>query len=280
MIYAAQSNSYETVKYLIEHGADVHFTNADNQSVLWYALEENNSRLVEILLSYGMDINLLDSWKEGYLHSIASIIVEDKEQQLSIYKRLIGKGIQFSMTDLGNSPLHDACGSGNESLVKEILKTVSRTKLRTALNTENPRMGTPLYIAAFCGSFEIVQMLLDTGADFEAGWKGETPWEVAKQRGHRLVARLIKQYINMEIIKRLDPGGCLLMFPSSRSGSRKKAKLAAIKSEQCSYHYEYLGNVKGEWKELWLEREDESESDSDDDVSEHETSSDSGSVSD
>ena len=60
---------------------------------------------------------------------------------------LLESGIEFTIGFFWNSPLHWACDSGNDILVRQFLEMVSKE----TLDVESTTHGTPLYRTAFSG---------------------------------------------------------------------------------------------------------------------------------
>ena len=80
----------------------------------------------------------------------------------------------------GLSPLMYAAGEGHVSIVKALLSK----KADTGLSLHGGPFGgyTALHFAALTGRIEIVQLLLDAGADPEArNQAGKTPWQTAQK---------------------------------------------------------------------------------------------------
>ncbi|MDH3311296.1 MAG: ankyrin repeat domain-containing protein, partial [Gammaproteobacteria bacterium] len=65
------------------------------------------------------------------------------------------------------------------------------------LNAQDDRGETALHFAAAKGSFEIVKLLLDHGADARAtDGSGRTPATVAAAEGHAALAEFLKRLIH------------------------------------------------------------------------------------
>lgn len=61
LAFAAINNRTDVVKYLLDHKANVNAKDADNQTPLMGAADYNHKEMVELLLSRGADINIVDT---------------------------------------------------------------------------------------------------------------------------------------------------------------------------------------------------------------------------
>lgn len=83
--------------------------------------------------------------------------------------------------NLNNTPLHYSAGHGHESCTKALLYSAeSSTSLKLDISIANYRGDTPLHWAAKHGFLDIVNLLLDHGAQLGLrNHSGETPMDVA-----------------------------------------------------------------------------------------------------
>jgi Ankyrin repeats (3 copies)/F-box domain/Ankyrin repeat len=89
----------------------------------------------------------------------------------------------------GYTSLHHACNRGHVAVVSAILKG-----FLVLLNSMNDSGETPLHLAVYAGNMNIVEQLLDYGADIDArNTDGETPLIYAARKSMPALVRLLLQ---------------------------------------------------------------------------------------
>ena len=191
-MFAAYHGHTETVRYLMDasHTA-LNLTNQKGEaqwSALFYAIHQNHADVVQVLIDAGADIEAKDERGCSPLHEACG------SGELEIVKVLVKAGSGVSVTDnKGNACLNLAAQNGHTETVRYLLclpevdvnQSVNNSGL-TSLNhavsqkhsdvvqvlidagadVEANNMGlTPLHRACKCGALEIVQMLVEAGAD-------------------------------------------------------------------------------------------------------------------
>lgn len=141
---ACFSEQTEVVKILLEHGADVH-----NSSPLCMMCEIGNSEIVRILLNNGADVNLCSD--EG----LNPLYFACFYNHVEIVKISLKHGADVNIA----SPLWLMCKFGNAEIVRLVLNNDAN------VNLCNFEVLCPLYLAWFSHQSEIVEMLLEYGAE-------------------------------------------------------------------------------------------------------------------
>ena len=69
------------------------------------------------------------------------------------------------------------------------------SKTSIPINQQSVDGNSALFFACLWGQYDIVNYLLERGADFTiANRQGETPLSIAKKGGHRSIVRLLQDY--------------------------------------------------------------------------------------
>lgn len=199
LIYAAgDSGSVAIFRVLLDNGMDVNTYLELSGSPLVSACHSGNVELAKFLLDHGADPN------NGY-------VLGDYE---SLVWATVGSHASLEMVDLllargtvvkGTGTLIAAAEHGNLEAVKLLLKHGGKTGDLDLEELEDygsydPRklddQGTALYSAAAQGHLEIVETLLEKGAD--PGFKdrkGRSVADIAEQKGHGEIARKLSRLV-------------------------------------------------------------------------------------
>jgi len=187
------------IKLLVEHGANVNATTEHNRSVLLVAaMSDNSAPIVRYLLDHGADPKAAD-----FIHTTAlraATLGNDTET----IRMLLDAGLDPNAADFaGITPLMMAAGwSGNLPAVKLLLakganvNAVSRPVMGLPAKNGPSKFGllTALLMAAPFGPPELIQTLLDAGANVNAkDVRGMTPLMLAVAADHqnRAVIRML-----------------------------------------------------------------------------------------
>jgi ankyrin repeat protein len=198
MVYAARSNDIESVRILLQAGADINQTTGYGWSPLLAATQNRNYKLAAFLLDRGADVNLANKggWTPLYIatdnRNIESgdyPVRRPDMDHLDYIKILLNKGANVNarvkdstetrtvftnqwLDENGATAFLRASQSGDLPLMKLLLSHGADPKIATVLNV------TALQVAAGIGwvegitfewspeaTFEAVKMLLDLGID-------------------------------------------------------------------------------------------------------------------
>ncbi|XP_014277122.1 putative ankyrin repeat protein RF_0381 [Halyomorpha halys] len=179
----ARSGHVQVVKSLIDAGAVLDMTNLFLKTSLHYAAMEGHTGVVKVLVDAGAMVNIQDC--EGWiaLHHAAQGGYND------VVTELLEAG---SMVNLKNknqdTALHWAAHGGNYEMVSTLLKYGADVAIKKDNNG-----WTPLMVASSNGSLDVVQLLVDCGAEVNARTAcGMTAFKCAKENNHRAVVDYLR----------------------------------------------------------------------------------------
>ncbi|XP_078312028.1 uncharacterized protein LOC144618900 [Crassostrea virginica] len=213
-LYMASQNGHEsTAKLLLDNGADVNLCTYDGRSPLWTACFEGHNSTAQLLLNKGADVNLPDNDGDGPLHVACQEGHESTAQLL--LKNAAGVN---SINKDGISPFYRACRNGHESTAKLLLDNGAD------VNLCNNDGRSPLWTACFEGHDSTAQLLLNKGADVNLSDNdGDGPLHVACQEGHESTAQLLLK--NAAGVNLINKDGISPLYRACRNGHESTAKL-------------------------------------------------------
>ncbi|MCL4360949.1 ankyrin repeat domain-containing protein [Candidatus Dependentiae bacterium] len=104
-------------------------------------------------------------------------------------KKLLNAGADInSLNNMGYTPLMLAVMNGNVNFVKFLLKNGANVNFNTGRNSA---LTLAIRIPSIIEK-ELVQLLVDNGADLNVKIQGETPLELAKRLGRNQIAHVIE----------------------------------------------------------------------------------------
>ena len=170
LIWAIRGGHLETVEVL--RGADAGFEDEDVGRTLNQVVANNDSVMLNFLLDIGVDSAVLNQ------ATVTAFIQAVEENAVEIAAILIGTGVNVDAPgEDGDTPLIEAARSNRVEVVRMLLEAGADP------NLQNDEGETALTLAARYGSAEIVQLLLDAGADLDAkDGRGATPLASSVQR--------------------------------------------------------------------------------------------------
>ena len=178
---AAYFNARESVKLLLDRGADIHAKNKNGNTPLHFAAYYDALETARLLLDRGADIHAKD--KNGYtpLHEAAW------KNSLETARLLLDRGADIHAKDkYDETPLHWAT-------FDDALETARLLLERGAdIHAKAYDGDTPLHKAAFDDALETARLLLERGADIHAkNENGYTPLDLAKSSGNQALIELL-----------------------------------------------------------------------------------------
>jgi ankyrin repeat protein/mono/diheme cytochrome c family protein len=180
---ASMGANHQTVKLLIEHGADPSLATANGQTPLMAAAARGNVELIGLLLDRKVDVNAQNGAGETALMFAAS------SGNTAAVKLLLDRGADAKRrSKRTETALGNAATTGVEEIVRLLLQHGAE------VNVQNIRGFSPLMLAANSDSIPagVVKLLLASGADtsYTADYD-ETALDLAAKRGDTAVTRLL-----------------------------------------------------------------------------------------
>jgi ankyrin repeat protein len=157
------------VKLLLENHAKVDARDSNSRTplhLLMKKLPPDALAIAEVMLAYGADVNAIDHWGQIPLHNIPD------QDTFSTRKK----------------PLYIAL-----PLIELLVKKGSDINKQRDGSWWAKGHFTPLHVAAYQGEREMAELLLQLGADPTVTAEGKSAYQVAIDRGHGKIAKLILQ---------------------------------------------------------------------------------------
>ena len=186
---AVSLDNVEIVEFLFSRGVKPESQNSVSETLLVTAARANSLKVARILLEKGV----LAQGKSD----VTPLHIASAQNNIDMMKLLFEFGAWVDpKDDQGLSPLFMAAESGQYEAVVLLLE--SGADLKAAARGK----WTCLHSAASSGNTQLVELFLSRGADprvraFEnqkaAGGEAKTPEELARQNGHKKLARLLRK---------------------------------------------------------------------------------------
>ncbi len=182
---AIEAGKDEIAKMLIEAGAKLEVLNNEKQTPLHLAAKTNNLEMVRTLTYLGAAVDIGD--KSGW--TPFHFAIDNKNLEMAKVLHQKGADVNRKEDIQGKTPLIIACLSGEEDLVRWLLDNDAKT------NHRDKGGYMPLHVSAMKDFKNIVDMLLNAGADINAKETtyGRTPSQLASIEGHAELASFILQ---------------------------------------------------------------------------------------
>jgi len=208
---AAKKGHGSAVDLLLSHGADVNisYRRPRDTTPLLEAVSGGYLSTTKALIEAGAEVNALYSQDEGYYKTIsrASALARTAAQsRLSNRTEAIEEQVESKSGDEGEESDEEELEDGGEFLERSVEDTalqlaarlgnieIIQILLETGANVDAPPQrygGTALQYAASRGDTEIVQLLLDAGAAVEAECGRMTALQGAAKGGHCWIVELL-----------------------------------------------------------------------------------------
>ncbi|XP_015164397.1 ankyrin-1-like isoform X1 [Solanum tuberosum] len=249
VLCAAREGHTATVQYLIEKGADP-ATPSTSGAALHNAAGNGHIELVKLLLSKGVDVDLQSDAGTPLMWA-AGLGQEDAVKVLLEHHA----NFDAQTGDDNMCPLGSAVAANSLPCVELLVKAGANVNVKTG---EATRYGetTPLLIAAHNGNAEIVNCLLQAGADPNAADEdGNKPIHVAATRGNRAaVEALLAVTPQIQSVPEWSVDGVIEFM---QSDYRRKQQESTEAGEEANYGANLrclLTRLEDEFKGLKQER--------------------------
>lgn len=178
----------EIVKKLFQMGADIHVTDTEGETPLWWAIDGANFSVADFLLDIGADLEIVNN--EGHLpiHNTA------KYGDIATLDYLISHGVPVDQrTTYGATALHIA--ATHRDMIDYLISKGAE------VNAYDDRGWTPLHYALSANivyidrKLKCAECLIHHGANINLRTKtGETAWTMARRYQTDKYITLLKKY--------------------------------------------------------------------------------------
>lgn len=189
----------EVTRILVDHGANLNAEDQAGQTALREAILRGDKDVVDFLIDQGADIDLRSAAYIGRLDKVkellangADINVRREPADPSILKALstvYPEATAAKREPQGDTPLHRAVQGAHDDVVEFLVNAGAEIEARGNDGQ------APLYEAAYLGFTEIAKTLIAHGADINTGdggdYEGETPLQIAARCGHTATVALL-----------------------------------------------------------------------------------------
>jgi len=185
---AAYYGHMETARLLIARGASLEARHKRGFTALHTAASQGHPEMVKLLLAHGADAN--DNQTEG---GDSPLNFAARYAHVDCAKLLLEAGADIHCrTHNLWQPLHNAAYHGHVETVRFLLDNGAQADSECM-------WGTPLHLAAMCGSKELILIFLERGVDVNAvDRNGRTPTGQALKEGHADIAELLREHGGVE----------------------------------------------------------------------------------
>lgn len=202
--HAARLGQMDTVRALLDHGAQINAVDNNSSTALFDALDCTYAlEMVEYLLSCGADANIQNNAKKTPLHAAA------EKSNKQIMRRLIPETKDINHADItGWTPLHIAAKYNKMDIAEELLSFGANA------NKASNNGYTPLKTAVSSGiNMDLIELLIRNGAYVGKNSPGdaETPLLIAIDKGRTEIVRLLLKYESaLDVVVHRDVSPLLL----------------------------------------------------------------------
>ena len=241
LVYALNNDKYEIADFLLEHKADINHHIIKKGTPLLLAIIKNNLELVKYIVNHSAD---LTTKCEGATPLDAAILANASDEIIIFLlengvdmnnssslktaiangknhaaKLLIDKGMSLKISD-GETPLNTAVFMNNIELVNLLIEKGAD------INEPNSNGCMPLHIAARHNCVEIAKLLINKGAKKDVVSKIGSPYAIALGSGNKNIVSMLvdpnkknNQQLNMELYLSCKTGNIGTIRQKIREGA-------------------------------------------------------------
>lgn len=175
---AAHRGDFDSVKFLLQNGANVNAKNSLGDTALSCAVQflgSSSTEIVKLLLESGADMNTRNERCE------TPLLLATKRNAEKVVALLLELRCETNVSNVCSlSPLHYAAENNNGRVTEKLLQYGVDPSVK-----EDDEGMTPLHVATNTGSVLAAEVLLEHGVDTEVRTNlGETPLVIAARRGN------------------------------------------------------------------------------------------------
>lgn len=193
---ASRSGYVAMVRLLLRSGADINIIQGRYHTALRAAIVGAHTQVVELLIEQGANIKLKGERRRYGEEPPSSLQLAVENRHTQAVRLLLAAGADAKEDDPDRQhPLLIACGTGDLGIVQMLLAagapiniTGKKERYHTVLNDN----ASPLHKAISKGHLEVVQTLVEQGADIEKVFDGsQTPLVAAARAGDLRIVRVL-----------------------------------------------------------------------------------------
>lgn len=181
LLSAARHGPADTVKLLLDNGADMNAVSLKGKSALYVASERGSVEIVTLLLDRGADVNAFSPKGESALY------IATETGRVEIVTLLLDRGADVNaLGGIDGNALNVSVYWGHLDIVKLLLDEGAN------VNAHGGEYGNALNVAAHWGHLDTVNLLLDKGANINVeGGRHGNALNTAAYRGHLDIIKLL-----------------------------------------------------------------------------------------
>ncbi|KAG8199670.1 hypothetical protein JTE90_022120 [Oedothorax gibbosus] len=196
LLLAAMSGNVEIVKCLHQHGAAINYTNNLGETALHKAALFNACEVIEYFLDNGANIETRDN---AHFTPLMVAVEAGHEEAVRV---LLKANATIDVVD--NMERNVIMWAAQENHPETLTALLEYEGAQALVNSCDHYENSPLHIAALKGFADVVEILLNNGAEIEKKNEHEqTPLHMAAKQGHNSVARLLVKH-NKNIVNSED----------------------------------------------------------------------------